>query len=393
MPQGTDRPAVTAPLHVQGKRSLLHATKPMGNQRAAGEAGGDRARRGGDPKRDRQSTRWPGFRRRSTSTWRRNAGSGLWRPDPRGKGAGSLASRVDGPSARRRPAKRRGAGLGSLRRPRRALCGGSTPWRWRRARRLLERTTRRRGVPAEMEGRPGSPDAPEGPAGGRAGDPCKPPRPGPRPAPGLRRPKRQAGGRRKRAARSGGGPFRAGRSRSTARGIPQARNGEFTVNIAVNRGTSARRSGLVPRPGPGETYGGLAGDPLRLAAGAANRSSEANPRPAPATADGRGGGGPEPRPTRDRRKIEAFLTDLSGCRAKTIGQLAQSFCLLAGREPDLLPPLRPQTMEWEAPPLPATPVLAVAAGGPVRDGRRRAPDLRHHRASKNPEFVNVGRTF
>ena len=156
-----------------------------------------------------------------------------------------------------------------------------------------------------------------------------------------------------------------------------ARTGEFTVNIALDRGRPAG-AGRAPCAGPGRNL-------CRRRAGAGNacrrrRRTAGDPRAAGARRE------PAVIASRSHRDAEtdAYIAELRPSRTASAGS-ALKFGLLARGEADLYPRFG-RTMEWDTA---AGQAVLEAAGGHVRDLNGRA--LRYGKAGfVNPPFVASG---
>jgi 3'(2'), 5'-bisphosphate nucleotidase len=157
-----------------------------------------------------------------------------------------------------------------------------------------------------------------------------------------------------------------------------ARNGEFTVNIAL---IEQQRPvlGLVLAPVPDVSYWGIAGTAWRQRGRAAAERIAARPVPE------RGAVVLHSRSHADETRLAAYVAALPGAERRVAGSSIK-FCLLAAGEADLYPRFGP-TMEWDTA---AGQAVLEAAGGRVTtlDG---APLLYGKPGFKNPGFIARGR--
>jgi 3'(2'), 5'-bisphosphate nucleotidase len=156
-----------------------------------------------------------------------------------------------------------------------------------------------------------------------------------------------------------------------------ARNGEFTVNIAL---IEKQRPvlGLVLAPVPDVTYWAVGGTAWRQrGSGTAERIAA---RPAPE----QGAVVLHSRSHADEAKLAAYVRTLPGAQRRVAGSSIK-FCLLAAGEADFYPRFGP-TMEWDTA---AGQAVLEAAGGEVAtlDG---APLLYGKPGFENPKFVARG---
>ena len=159
-----------------------------------------------------------------------------------------------------------------------------------------------------------------------------------------------------------------------------ARNGEFTVNIALVEGDRSVL-GVVHVPVTGTLY-------AACGSGTATRQ-EGDARPvaiAARRAPLAGAVVAHSRSHRDDQRLDAYVASLPGATRRVSGS-AVKFCLVAAGEADFYPRFGP-TMEWDTA---AGQAVLEAAGGRVitLDG---AP-LRYAKPGfRNPEFIAAGRS-
>jgi 3'(2'), 5'-bisphosphate nucleotidase len=156
-----------------------------------------------------------------------------------------------------------------------------------------------------------------------------------------------------------------------------ARNGEFTVNIAL---IEKRRPvlGVVLAPVPDVVYWAVAGSAWRRRGGGAAERLTARPVPE------QGAVVLHSRSHADEAKLAAYVAALPGAQRRVAGSSIK-FCLLAAGEADLYPRFGP-TMEWDTA---AGQAVLEAAGGEVAtlDG---APLLYGKPGFENPGFTARG---
>jgi 3'(2'), 5'-bisphosphate nucleotidase len=157
-----------------------------------------------------------------------------------------------------------------------------------------------------------------------------------------------------------------------------ARNGEFTVNIALIEG-NAPVLGIVHLPALDETYRGHSGIAERSVAGAAFERIQARPLPA----EGATMTISRSHAADERVKAEALDEPVAGT---IVAGSSLKFCRLAEGVADLYPRLG-ATMEWDTA---AGHAILAASGGSVRtlDG---APLAYGKPGFRNPHFIARGR--
>jgi 3'(2'), 5'-bisphosphate nucleotidase len=157
-----------------------------------------------------------------------------------------------------------------------------------------------------------------------------------------------------------------------------ARNGEFTVNIAL---VENRRPvlGVVHAPALGVTYWAEGGHAFRRQGNSAATPIAARPVPRA------GAVVVHSRSHVDETELAAYIATLPKAQRRISGSSIK-FCLLAAGEADLYPRFGP-TMEWDTA---AGQAVLEAAGGTVttRDG---APFLYGKPGFRNPDFIARGR--
>jgi 3'(2'), 5'-bisphosphate nucleotidase len=162
-----------------------------------------------------------------------------------------------------------------------------------------------------------------------------------------------------------------------------ARNGEFTVNVALIEGGSPV-FGVVSAPALGQLYAGLrpADGPARaLALAGAGEAQEITARRTPAE----GATVITSRSHRDSERLEAYLMEVH-VAARRISGSSLKFCVLAKGEADLYPRFGP-TNEWDTA---AGHAVLAAAGGSV-DTLDGAPLAYGKEGLVNPPFIARGR--
>jgi len=157
-----------------------------------------------------------------------------------------------------------------------------------------------------------------------------------------------------------------------------ARNGEFTVNIALIEGRYPVL-GVINVPSTGRSYLGIPGEGAwrREAAGAREQIRVAKPAASPVRVAG----------SRSHRgsSLDAFLARLQDFELIVVGS-ALKFCLVAEGAADIYPRLGP-TSEWDTA---AAQAVVTAAGGYVRTVSRQPLAYNAKASLENPHFLCYG---